>query len=176
MIQAYQGIRPRIHPSAFIEASASVIGDVEIGAQSSVWFQVVIRADVNLIRIGERANLQDGCVVHVTYQKWPTFIGSETTLGHGAIIHGVRVGNNCLIGMGSILLDGAEIGDQAIVGAGALVPPGLKVPSRTLVMGVPARPVREVSEADLEMMTNQFRQYLRLAEEYREASDVSRNP
>ena len=168
MILAYKGIWPRIDPKAFVEDTALVIGDVEIGARSSIWFRAVARGDVNYIRIGEGTNIQDGCVVHVTLNKFPTFIGSGTTVGHGAIIHGVRVGDHCLIGMGAILLDGAEIGDHCLIGAGSVVPPGMKVPPRTLVMGVPGKPVREVRDDDVERIRNQGLEYLKLAEDYRE--------
>lgn len=167
MILPYQGITPRIHPQAFVQEQALVIGDVELGAESSVWFNAVVRGDVNFVRIGERTNIQDLSVVHVTLKKWPTFIGSLVTVGHRAVIHGARVGDHCLIGMGAIVLDGAEIGDYSLVGAGALVPPGMKVPSRSLLMGVPAKIVREVSTAELEMMRNQALEYVRLMEEYR---------
>ena len=121
MIIAYQGQQPRLGPEVFIENSAMVIGDVELGAGSSVWFNAVVRGDVNYIRVGERTNIQDLCMVHVTLDKWPTIIGSGVTMGHRAVIHGARVGDQCLIGMGAIILDGAEIGDQSIIAAGALV-------------------------------------------------------
>lgn len=167
MILPYRGIHPKIDPKAFVLDQALVIGDVEMGAESSVWFGAVVRGDVNYIRIGEKTNLQDNSVVHVTLGKWPTFIGSMVTVGHRAVIHGARVGDHCLIGMGSIVLDGAEVGDYCLVGAGALVPPGMKIPPRTLVMGVPAKPVREVREADLETMKNQALEYVKLKEDYR---------
>jgi gamma-carbonic anhydrase len=166
LILAFQGTVPQIHAEAFIEQSAQVIGDVVIGAQSSVWFYSVIRGDVNYIRIGERTNIQDCCMVHVTLNKFPTFIGSDTTVGHRALIHGAKVGDHCLIGMGAILLDGVEIGDYSLVGAGAVVPPGMKVPPRTLVMGVPAKVVRAMTEEDIERIKHQGLEYLSLAKRY----------
>lgn len=166
MIIAYKEVLPKIHSQAFVEKSAQIIGDVELGAESSVWFNALIRGDVNYIRIGERTNIQDACLLHVVLKKYPTIIGAEVTIGHGAIVHGARVGDNCLIGMGSIVLDGAEIGDHSMVGAGSVVPPGMKVSPHTLVMGIPAREVRMVSESNLEMMKNQVAEYLKLAREY----------
>jgi len=167
MIRAYQGIGPKIPDDAFVEDSAIVIGDVELGALCSVWFNAVIRGDVNYVRIGERTNIQDSCVVHVTKDKWPTFIGKGTTVGHRAVLHGCTVGDNCLVGMGSIILDGAEIGDNCIVAAGALVPPGMKVSSRTLVRGVPAKPGRELTEEDVQGTVEQGKEYLELLREYK---------
>lgn len=168
MIIEYLGQRPRLGAEVFIEQSARVIGDVELGAGSSVWFNAVVRGDVNYIRIGERTNIQDLCVVHVTLDKWPTFIGYGVTIGHRAVIHGARIGDQCLIGMGAIILDGAEIGDQSIIAAGTLIPPGMKVPPRSLVMGVPGKVARPVSDDDLTGIIKQGKEYERLAEEYRE--------
>lgn len=170
MILEYQGVLPKVHDSAFIEETALVIGDVEIGAESSVWFHTVVRGDVNYIRIGERTNIQDQCMVHVTHKTHPTRIGSETTIGHRVVVHGCVVGDHSLLGMGAIILDGAEIGDYCLVAAGSVVPPGMKVPDRTLVVGAPAKPVREVRESDLKLIDNGLHQYLRLSKEYRNRS------
>ncbi len=167
MIREFKGIWPEIAADAHVEDSAVVIGDVRIGSLSSVWFNAVVRADVNYIRIGERTNIQDSCVVHVTKDKWPTFLGSGTTIGHRAVLHGCRVGDNCLVGMGSIVLDGAEIGDNCIVAAGALVPPGMNVPAGTLVMGVPAKPGRELSAEDIQGIKDQGEEYLELVRKYK---------
>jgi carbonic anhydrase/acetyltransferase-like protein (isoleucine patch superfamily) len=155
-----------VHPRAFVEETALVIGDVEMAEQSSAWFYAVIRGDVNSIRIGERTNIQDSCVIHVTHHKWPTLIGADCVLGHRVVVHGAVIGDHCLIGIGSIVLDGAEVGDYCIVGAGALVPPGMKIPARTLVMGVPAKPVREISAKDYDMIINQPLEYLGLMQDY----------
>jgi len=168
VIIAYRGRSPRLDPAAFVEETALVIGDVEMGAESSAWFHAVIRGDVNFIRIGERTNIQDGCVVHVTLDKWPTIIGSDTTVGHRAVLHGCRVGDRCLVGMGAIVLDGALVGDYSLIGAGALVPPGMKVPPRSLVVGVPGKVVRELKEADIDMIVKQSKEYEELARLYRE--------
>ena len=140
---------PRVHPSAFIDDSAQVIGDVEIGEESSVWMAVVVRGDVNRIRIGRRSNIQDGTVVHVMRDTHPTTIGDNVTIGHGAVVHGCTIESQCLIGMGAILLNGAAVGAQSIVAAGALVVEGMKVPPRSLVMGSPGKVKRLLTQAEI---------------------------
>src|SRR3954464_3555537 len=124
MLRTFRGILPTVDPSAYLDQSAQVIGDVHIGPESSVWMSVVIRGDLNAIRIGARTNVQDGTVVHVQAGTHPTAIGDEVTIGHGAIVHGCTVEDRCLIGMGATILDGARIGRGSLVGAGALVTPG----------------------------------------------------
>ena len=147
VIRAFRSIHPRIDGSAFVDQSAQVIGDVHVGAESSVWMSVVIRGDVNYIRIGARTNVQDGSVVHVMRNTHPTVIGDDVTIGHGALIHGCTIEDRCLIGMGAILLNGCRIGSGTIVAAGTLVPEGMVVPSGSLVMGSPAK-VRRALTAD----------------------------
>ena len=166
MILTYKDKTPALRPGVFVEASAHVIGDVVIGEGSSVWFNAVIRGDVNSIRIGDRTNIQDCSVVHVTLNKWPTIIGNDVTVGHRAVIHGATVGDHCLIGMGAIVLDGAELAEFVLIGAGALVPPGMKVPPRSLVVGVPGKVVRELKDSDIEMMIHQSKEYEWLAKDY----------
>ena len=141
---------PRVHPTAFIDDSAHVIGDVEIGEDSSVWMCVVMRGDVNRIRIGRRSNVQDSTVVHVMKDTHPTQIGDDVTIGHGAIVHGCTIENKCLIGMGAILLNGVTVGSGSIVAAGSLLPEGTQVPPRSLVMGSPGKVRRTLSDADLD--------------------------
>src|SRR5262245_5758993 len=119
MLLAYRDQYPRVAPGAFIEETARVIGDVEIGEQSSIWFYAVVRGDINAIRIGARTNLQDHAVVHVTRDRFSTYIGDDVTVGHRAVIHGCKVGDRCLIGIGAILLDGVEIGDECMIAAGS---------------------------------------------------------
>jgi len=143
MIKPYNGIFPTIHSSAFIADSAEVIGDVTIGEESSVWFQTVIRGDVNFIKIGARTNIQDNSVLHVTHDTHPVIIGNDVTAGHRVVIHGCNISDCVLIGIGAIVLDGAIVEENSIVGAGSLVAPGFKVPSGTVVMGVPAKVKRE---------------------------------
>jgi gamma-carbonic anhydrase len=176
VILAFQGARPQVHPDAFVEETALVIGDVVLGAESSVWFHTVVRGDDNFIRIGERTNLQDLVMVHITHETAPTRIGSEVTVGHRAVIHGATIGDHCLIGMGAIVLDQAEIGDHCLVAAGAVVPPGFKAPARSLIAGLPAKVVREVNEAHLKLIDDSLHQYLRLQKAYRERNSARLAP
>jgi len=150
MLRPYRGQVPRVHPSAFIDDSAQVIGDVEIGEDSSVWMCVVIRGDVNRIRIGRRSNVQDGTIVHVMKDTHPTVIGDNVTIGHGAVVRGCTIEDRCLVGMGAILLNGVTVGSGSIVAAGTLLPEGMQVPPRSLVMGSPGKVRRTLSDADLD--------------------------
>ncbi|MBI3765000.1 MAG: gamma carbonic anhydrase family protein [Ignavibacteriales bacterium] len=145
MIHAYRGIRPTIHPSVFLVDSAEVIGDVVIEKDASVWYNSVIRGDVNFIRIGERTNVQDGCLLHVRHKEFPLTIGSNVTLGHGVIVHGCTIKDFCLIGMGAIVLDNAQINSYTLVAAGAVVRNDAIIPEGVLVAGVPAKVVRALS-------------------------------
>src|SRR5207248_5114515 len=149
MIRAHRGRMPRVPSSVFIDASAQVIGDVEIGDESSVWMCVVIRGDVNWIRIGRRSNVQDGTIVHVMTKTHPTTIGDNVTIGHGAIVHGCTIEDQCLIGMGAILLNGAHVGTGSIVAAGTLVVEGMDIPARSLVMGSPGRLKRPLTDPEV---------------------------
>ena len=137
---------------AYVDQSAQVIGDVHIGPESSVWMNVVVRGDVNAIRIGARTNVQDGTVVHVQSGTHPTTIGDEVTIGHAAIVHGCTVEDRCLIGMGAILLNGVRVGAESIVAAGSLLPENFQVPPRSLVMGSPARKIRGLVDAEVAMI------------------------
>jgi gamma-carbonic anhydrase len=149
MLRPHRGRLPSIHPSAFIDDSAQVIGDVEIGEESSVWMMVVIRGDVHRIRIGRRSNVQDGTIVHVMKDTHPTTIGDNVTIGHAATLHGCTVDDQCLIGIGAIVLNGARIGTGSIVAAGSLVTEDMVVPPHSLVMGSPARVKRTLESASL---------------------------
>jgi len=149
VLRPYRGISPRVHPSAFIDDSAQVIGDVEIGEESSVWMCAVIRGDVHSIRIGRRTSVQDGTIVHAMTATHSTSIGDNVTIGHGAIIHGCTIEHRCLIGMGAILLNGAHVGSGSIVAAGTLVTKGMKVPPRSLVMGSPGKVERLLTHAEV---------------------------
>jgi carbonic anhydrase/acetyltransferase-like protein (isoleucine patch superfamily) len=149
MLRSYRGMLPRVHQTAFIDDSAQVIGDVEIGEESSVWMAVVIRGDVHRIRIGRRTNVQDGTVVHAMKDTHPTTIGDNVTIGHAAVIHGCTIENQCLIGMGAIVMNGAHVGAQSIVAAGALLVEGMKVPPRSLAMGAPAKVKRLLTQAEI---------------------------
>src|SRR5437762_6225763 len=149
MLRPYRGTVPRVHPTVYIDESAQVIGDVEIGEESSVWMSAVIRGDVHSIRIGRRTNVQDGTVVHVMRDTHPTIIGDAVTIGHAAIVHGCTIEDCCLIGMGAILLNGVRVGSGSIVAAGSLLPEGTRVPPRSLVMGTPGKVKRTLSDADV---------------------------
>src|SRR5215831_14503718 len=146
MLRPFRDVFPRVHPTAFIDHSAQVIGDVEIGEESSVWMGVVIRGDVNRIRIGRRSNVQDGTIVHVMKDTHPTIIGDEVTIGHAAAVHGCTVEDRCLIGMGAILLNGVRVGTGSSIAAGTLLPEGTEVPPRSLVMGSPGKVKRTLGD------------------------------
>jgi carbonic anhydrase/acetyltransferase-like protein (isoleucine patch superfamily) len=139
MLRPFRAIYPTVHDSAFVDQSAQIIGDVHIGAESSVWMNVVIRGDVNYIRIGARTNIQDGTIVHVMRETHPTVIGDDVTIGHGAVVHGCTIEDRCLIGMGAVILNGCQVGTGSIVAAGSVLPEGMVVPPGSMVMGVPAR-------------------------------------
>ncbi len=166
MIHAYKESRPVIDASALIVDSAQVIGDVVIGEESSVWFNAVIRGDVNHIRIGKRTNIQDGSVLHVARKKHPLVIGDEVTVGHGVILHACTIGSRCLIGMGAIVMDASEVGDDCIVGAGALVTPNTQIPPRSLAFGSPARVVRSLTEEELRSVRESAANYVADIESY----------
>ncbi len=166
MLHIYRGITPKLDDSVFRVGSAEIIGDVEIGAKSSVWFHVVIRGDVNFIRIGERTNIQDGTVVHVTHKKHPTWIGDDVTIGHNVTLHGCKIGNRCLIGMGAIVMDAVEIEDDVMIAAGALVTPGTQIPSGTLFAGSPAKYKRHLSDSEIADLKQSAQNYLNTVESY----------
>jgi carbonic anhydrase/acetyltransferase-like protein (isoleucine patch superfamily) len=165
-VLSFRGLEPRIDPRAWIAPGAVVAGDVTIGADTSVWFGSVVRGDVHAIRIGARSNLQDHCVVHVTKDRFPAWIGDEVTIGHRATVHGCRVGDGALVGIGAVVLDGAEVGEEALVAAGAVVAPGAKVPPRHLVMGAPARVVRPLRDEELRRQRERALEYVETARVY----------
>ncbi len=165
MIKAYRGEMPQLGTEVFVEQSAQVIGRVSIGDQSSVWFNAVIRGDVNTISVGDRTNVQDGTVIHIT-KDHPTAIGNDVTIGHNVTLHGCEIGSRCLIGMGAVVLDGAVIGDDCIIGAGALVAPGTVVPSGMLAVGSPARVRRELKPEEKEQLIQSAQNYIRYKQDY----------
>lgn len=167
MLHQYKQVSPQLDPSVFVASSADVIGNVLIGADSSVWFQVVIRGDVNHIHIGKRTNLQDGTVVHVTHKTHPTIIGDDVTIGHNVTVHGCKIGHRCLIGMGAIVLDGAEVEDDAMIAAGALVTPGTCIPSGTLYAGAPAKYKRHLSDKEIAELKQSADNYVQYAANYK---------
>lgn len=166
MVRPYQGIWPRLGARAYVDVSAQVIGDVELGDHASVWMNAVVRGDVHQIRIGAYTNVQDNCVVHVFKALHPTLVGSHVTVGHSATLHGCRIGDHCLIAMGATILNGAEIGEESIVAAGALIPEGMLVPPRSLVMGVPAKVRRELSAEERESIRHYAQNYFEYKEAY----------
>jgi len=159
-------MRPRIPSTVFVDASAQLIGDIQLGEHSSVWFNCVVRADVNPIRIGDNTNIQDATVIHVTDEKFPTTIGDCVTVGHSAVIHGCTIAAHSLIGIGAIILDGATIGEHTLVAAGSLVTPGTVIPARSLVMGSPARVRRELTDKEIERIEENWKHYVELARVY----------
>ena len=167
MIESFQNRYPKIHESAFVAASATVIGDVEIGVQSSVWYGSVVRGDVNYIRIGARTNIQDACVIHVSSKTHATVLEDEITLGHRVTLHGCYVETGCLIGIGAIVLDGARIGRKSLVAAGSLVTPETVIPPRSLVVGSPAKVKRELTDEEVKNLERFWRNYVSLSQIYK---------
>ncbi|MCE5280657.1 MAG: gamma carbonic anhydrase family protein [Deltaproteobacteria bacterium] len=157
---------PRVDPSVFIADNAVVIGDVEIGPGSNVWFFSLIRGDVNFIRIGARCNIQDACILHVDRGRFPLILEDDVVLGHRVTVHGCRVGRGAMIGIGATVLSGATIGEEAIVGAGSVVTEGATIPPRTLALGTPAKVKRELSEEDLARIRQTRESYQELMKIY----------
>ena len=166
MLRAYRGRLPVVHPTAYVDQAAQVIGDVEIGAESSVWMNAVVRGDVNTIRIGARSNVQDGVIIHVMHDTHPTVVGDDVTIGHGAIVHGCTVGNRVLIGMGAILLNGVTVGEDSIVAAGTLLPEGTVIPARSMVMGSPGKVRRLLTKAEIASILDYAQNYVRYRLDY----------
>jgi gamma-carbonic anhydrase len=167
VILSHHGQLPTIAADAFIAPTAVVIGDVEIGAGTGVWFNCVIRGDVHEIRIGERTNIQDGTIVHVTGGKLGTYIGSDITIGHGAVIHACRLEDGCFVGMGAIVLDGAVVETGAMVAAGAVVTPGKRVPVGELWAGNPAKFLRKLRPEEIASFPESAAKYVDLGKSYR---------
>ncbi len=166
MIRPFSQVRPLIHESAYVADDAIIIGDVEIGEDSSVWFGSIIRGDVNFIRIGARTNIQDGTIVHVSSKTHSTVLEDEITVGHRVTLHGCHVESGCLIGIGSILMDGVRVGARSLVGAGSLLTPGTQIPPRSLVLGSPARVKRELTDDELVYLDRSWRNYVDLKRHY----------
>lgn len=167
MIQSFQNIFPKIHETAYVVNDAIIIGDVEIGAESSVWFGSIVRGDVNSIRIGERVNVQDGTIIHVSSKTHPTVLEDEITLGHRVTLHGCYIETGCLIGIGAIVLDGARVGRDSLVAAGSLITPNTEIPPRSLVMGSPARVKRELDGAEVKDLARFWQNYVALSRAYK---------
>lgn len=173
MIMKYLNFYPKIAENVFIAPSADVIGRCEIGKDSSIWFQTAIRADVHYIKIGERTSIQDGSMVHVTHYKkddmsdgYPTIIGNDVTVGHKVMLHGCTIEDACLIGMSATILDGAVIGKESIVGAGALVTKNKIFPPRSLIMGSPAKAMRELTDEEVQELYASSKRYVKFKNDY----------
>lgn len=166
IIKPFNGISPKIDPTAFIAEGAVIIGDVEIGPGASVWYGCVLRGDVNHIRIGANTNIQDGTVVHVSRVDFPTVIADEVTIGHGAMIHGCIIERGSLIGIGAIVLDGVVVGAESFVAAGSLVTPGIIIPPRSMMMGSPAKVKKILGDDEVAHVQTFWQNYVTLSEIY----------
>lgn len=175
MIRSYQGIRPQLAPGAYVDEQASVIGDVHLGADASVWPFAVLRGDVNRIRVGARSNVQDNAVLHVTHDGpyspggADLVIGDDVTLGHGVILHACHIGHRVLVGMGSLILDRAVVEDDVLIAAGSLVPPGKRLAGGWLYRGRPALPARALGAEELAHLKYSAEHYVRVKNRYLEA-------
>ena len=170
MIKSFQNFSPKIHESAFVADDAIIIGAVEIGAESSVWFGSILRGDVNHIRIGARTNVQDGSIIHVSRKTHSTILEDEVTLGHRVTLHGCHIETGCLIGIGAIILDGVRVGKNSLVAAGSLITPNTQIPPRSLVMGSPAKVKRELGDDEVKDLEKFWRNYVSLSRIYQNQS------
>lgn len=174
MIRSFQGVAPKIAESAFVEDTAVIIGDVVIGEESSIWFNAVVRGDVHYIRIGDRTNIQDLSVIHVTHDTHPTVIGNDVTVGHHVVLYGCTIKDRVLVGMGAIIMDGAVIGEDCVVGAGALVTERTVVPPKSLILGSPAKVKRPVTDEELAWIRASAQNYVKYSRQYRDGPQKRR--
>jgi gamma-carbonic anhydrase len=168
LVRRYRDKTPQVGEGTFLAETAVLVGDVIVGARSSIWYGAVLRGDVFHIRIGDETSIQDNAVIHVTQGRNATIVGSRVTVGHSVNLHGCTVRDRCIIGMGSIILDSAEVGERCIVGAGSLVTPGTVIPPGTLALGSPARPKRDLTADELEWLDVAAQHYVALALDYAE--------
>jgi carbonic anhydrase/acetyltransferase-like protein (isoleucine patch superfamily) len=166
VILPFKNKLPLIGTNVFVADTAVIIGDVVIGDESSVWFNAVIRGDVNFIRLGNKTNIQDGCVLHVTNGKYPLIIGSNVTIGHNATVHGCTLKDNLLIGMGAVVLDNSIVNSNSIVGAGSVIKENFTVPEGVLAAGVPAKIIRDLNETEIQKITQSAENYAAYSKEY----------
>ena len=176
IVRPYEGTWPKVDPSAWLAPGSTVVGDVAIGPDSSVWYGAVLRGDVHRVCVGARTNLQDHAIVHVTEGRFAAVIGDEVTVGHRAVVHGCRVGDGALIGIGAIVLDGADVGEEALVAAGAVVTPDASIPKRMLAVGTPARAVRLLSDEELRVQKERTLAYVETARRHAKASGAGGGP
>ena len=167
MIIPFKGKTPRLDATVFVAPGSKIIGDVQVGKESTIWFNTVLRGDEGLISIGERCSIQDNSTIHL-YEDAPVLVENEVTVGHNVILHGCKVGKRSIIGMGSTILDHAEIGEECIIGANTLIPPGKKIPPRSLVVGSPGKVVRELNDKDFEIIQLSIDTYVQKGYDYRE--------
>ena len=173
MIRNFNGIEPRIHETAFVTEDAIIVGDVQIGEDSSIWYGSVLRGDVNYIRIGARTNIQDHTIIHVSSKGVPTIVEDEVTVGHRVTLHACHVERGCLIGIGAVLMDDVRIGANSLVGAGSLLTPGTQIAPRSLVIGSPARVKRELTDDEVASLDRSWKNYVELASKYRDNAAVN---
>lgn len=166
MVHPYKGVLPRIADSVYVSPGVHIIGDVEIGEHSSLWFGTIVRGDVHYIRIGRETNLQDGTIVHVMKDQYPTILGDYVSVGHGAVLHGCTIASHCLIGMRATILNDARIGEYSIIGAGALITEGTIIPPKSMVLGMPAKVRRELTPDEVESIDEYARRYHEYKETY----------
>lgn len=169
MVVEFNGKRPRIDPTAFVAENALIIGNVDVGPRTNIWFNCIVRGDTNFIRIGKGCNIQDACVLHVVKNLYPLILEDDVVLGHRVVVHGCSIGKGSLIGIGAIVFDGAEIGEESIIGAGSVVSPRSVIPPRTLAMGTPAKVVRPLDDRDIQRIRGIAEEYFELMEIYRNA-------
>ncbi len=174
MIRSYKGVSPRIPESCYVDDSAQVVGDVELGEHASIWMNAVVRGDVHYIKIGANSNIQDCSVMHGMLGKWPVVVGEWVTVGHSVTLHGCVVEDRCLIGMGAIILNGARIGSDTIVAAGTLIPEGVIIEPGSLVMGSPGKVRRKLSEEEKASILTYGRNYLGYTEQYLKEQDSNK--
>ncbi|MEH7438772.1 gamma carbonic anhydrase family protein [Neobacillus drentensis] len=167
MMIPYNGVSPTVHASVFVAPGAYIIGDVQIGKESTVWFNAVLRGDDGPIIVGERCSIQDNSTIHL-YEGFPVIIEDDVTVGHNVILHGCKIGKRSIIGMGSTLLDNVEVGEECIIGANTLLAGGIKIPPRSLVLGSPGKVVRELTEKDLQMLQMSSEHYVQKGKEFKE--------
>lgn len=166
ILRSFRGVTPSIGAETFVAETAVLVGDVEVGERSSIWYGVVMRGDIYYIRVGDECSIQDNTVIHVTAGRHPTVVGNRVTVGHSVTLHGCAIADECIIGMGATVMDRAEIGEQCIVGAGALVTPGTVIEPGHLVIGSPAKPKRKLTEGELEWLKSSAQHYVELGAEY----------
>lgn len=173
-VTSYLNYYPEIGQRVFVADGAKIIGQAKVGNHANIWFNTVVRADVNYIKIGENTNIQDLCMLHVTEENHLE-IGINNSIGHNVVLHGCKIGNGCLIGMGSVILDGAEIGDNCLVAAGSLISPNKKYPPGSLIKGRPATVERALTEVEIQKISNHFKSYLSYKEQYLQMGNDENN-